>query len=206
MFLVPREGSERVRETVVRVIGERLPGLGFSPDDIQVLCPTRKGPVGANALNALLQAHLNPDSAGLRRGDVEIREADRVICTRNRYDLEVFNGDTGRVKRVHAQGLEVSFDGRTVEWPREDLNLLELAYAITVHKSQGSEYPAVVLVLDRPHGIMLRRNLFYTAVTRAKLFTCVVGSPSAWSRAVRTTGGDERNTGLVERLQPQPSR
>ncbi len=204
LFLVPRSGAERVHATIVKVISERLPGLGFGPEDIQVLCPTRKGPVGTAVINSLLQQHLNPDGAGLRRGDVEIRAGDRVICTRNRYDLEVFNGDTGRVERVSAQGVAVRFDSRVVDWPRDELNLLDLAYAITVHKSQGSEYPAVVLLLDRPHGIMLRRNLFYTAITRAKRFACVIGAPAAWSRAAKTVGGDERNTSLAERLARSP--
>ncbi|MFT4626186.1 MAG: exodeoxyribonuclease V alpha subunit [Myxococcota bacterium] len=200
MFLLARDGSDRVRDTVLTVVSERLPGLGFDRDQIQVLTPTRKGPVGTRALNTMLQAHLNPDGAGLRKGEVEIREGDRVICTRNRYDLEVFNGDTGRVEQVHARGLRVRFDGRVVDWPRDDLGLLDLAYAITVHKSQGSEYPAVVVVLDRAHGIMLRRNLFYTAVTRARRFVCVVGSASGWARAVSTVGGDDRYTALAERL------
>ncbi len=201
VFLLPRADAEEALRTLVKVVAERLPALGFDPRaDVQVLAPTRRGALGTERLNLELQARLNPDSPGLRRGDTEIRLHDRVICTKNRYDVEVFNGDVGRVVRVEADRLIVDFDGRTVTWEREDLGLLDLAWATTVHKSQGSEYPAVVLALHASHGIMLRRNLFYTAITRAKRFVCVIGGPDAWSRAARQVGGDDRRTGLARRL------
>ena len=126
-----------------------------------------------------------------------------MICIRNRYDVEVFNGDIGTVLSADKDGLHIDFDGRRVRWAWDDLNLLDLAYAITVHKSQGSEYPAVVLALHSSHGIMLRRNLFYTAITRAKRFLCVIGTRRAWARAASRTGGDERNTALAWRLGQQ---
>jgi exodeoxyribonuclease V alpha subunit len=201
VFLLARPDAGDALQTLLKVVSERLAAIGYDPRaDVQVLAPTRKGPLGTERLNAELQAALNPDGPGLQRGERTWRVGDRVICTRNRYDLEVFNGDVGRIAAADESGLVVEFDGRSVRWERDDLNHLDLAYAITVHKSQGSEYPAVVLALHDAHGIMLRRNLLYTAITRPRRFLCVVGSPRAWARAVRSTGGDERNTGLAERL------
>ncbi len=201
-FAIHRDDADRARETLLHVIAERLPTLGFTPDDVQVLAPTRRGPLGTEILNQELQARLNPDGAPIKRGAREFRVGDRVLCVRNRYDVEVFNGDVGRVVAHAAGALEINFDGRQVAWSLDDLDLLDLAYAMTVHKAQGSEYPAVVLALHGSHGIMLRRNLFYTAVTRAKRFFCVVGAPRAWARAVGHAGGDERWTALAERLRP----
>lgn len=200
-FLLAREEPERVVETVLEVTATRLVGRGFDArTDVQVLTPTRKGALGTEALNRALQARLNPDGKPFRRADRELRVGDRVICTKNRYDFEVWNGDVGRVIGLSGRELHLSFDGRTVPWPVEELNQIDLAYAMTVHKSQGSEYPAVVLVLHGAHSIMLRRNLFYTAITRAKKFLCVVGSPRAWARAAENTDGEQRKTGLAERL------
>lgn len=200
-FLLERSDTDKAVETVLAVVADRLPDNGFDPlDDVQVLTPTRRGPLGTEGLNRVLQDRLNPDGQEIKRGNKAFRVGDRVICTRNRYDVEVFNGDTGRVIQADPKGLLVSFDGRMVPWSWEELASLELAYAITVHKSQGSEYPAVVLVLHPSHGIMLRRNLFYTAATRASRFLCVVGAHRAWSRAVSQAGGDERLTRLADRL------
>ncbi|MEM6931896.1 MAG: AAA family ATPase, partial [Myxococcota bacterium] len=201
VFCIARDDAQRARDTIVRVVSERLPAKGFEAlRDIQVLAPTRRGPLGTEELNRVLQATLNPGSEGLKRGDRQYRVGDRVLCTKNRYDVEVFNGDVGVIRDLHRGALEIDFEGRIVKWEREDLNMLDLAYAMTVHKSQGSEYPAVVLALHQSHGIMLKRNLFYTAVTRAKQFLCVVGSPRAWSRAVRTQHENERYTALAQRL------
>lgn len=202
-FLLARPDPEESVRTVLKVVAERLPARGFRADDIQVLTPTRRGALGTERLNAELQRALNPAADGvpeLRRGEQVLRLGDRVICTKNRYDLEVFNGDIGRVAAVTPQGVTVDVDGRAVAFDREDLAQLDLAYALTVHKSQGSEYGAVVVALHGSAGLLLRRNLFYTAVTRAKRFLCVVGSPDAWGRAVRQVGGDDRQTGLAERL------
>ncbi|MEO0599992.1 MAG: ATP-dependent RecD-like DNA helicase, partial [Myxococcota bacterium] len=201
VFCIARDDAQRARDTIVRVVSERLPAKGFEAlRDVQVLAPTRRGPLGTEELNRVLQAALNPGSEGLKRGDRQYRVSDRVLCTKNRYDVEVFNGDVGVIRDLHRGALEIDFEGRIVKWEREDLNMLDLAYAMTVHKSQGSEYPAVVLALHQSHGIMLKRNLFYTAVTRAKRFLCVVGSPRAWSRAVRTQDENDRYTALAERL------
>jgi len=201
VFCIARDDPHRARDTIVRVVAERLPAKGFEAlRDVQVLAPTRRGPLGTQELNKVLQATLNPKSEGLRRGDREYRVGDRVLCTRNRYDVEVFNGDVGVIRDLHRGALEIDFEGRVVKWEREDLDMIDLAYAMTVHKSQGSEYPAVVLALHHSHGIMLKRNLFYTAVTRAKRFLCLVGSPRAWTRAARTQSENERYTALGERL------
>jgi len=198
LFLLGRDDPDIARATLVKVVTERLPAKGFT--DIQVLAPTRRGKLGTEGLNKLLQEELNAGSPGVKKGDKEYRVNDRVICTRNRYDVEIFNGDIGRVLKIEKGELLIDFDGRRVSWARDDLGLLDLAYAITVHKSQGSEYAAVVLALHSSHGIMLRRNLFYTGLTRAKEFLCVIGSQRAWWRAVRKVGGDERHTALAERL------
>ena len=201
VFLLDRDDGERAQQTLIQVVAERLPLQGFDPRrDVQVLTPTRRGILGTAELNRVLQEQLNPDGASLTRGDRVFRVGDRVLCTKNRYDVDVFNGDVGWIRDLKDGTLTIDFDGRWVAWDREDLSMLDLAYAMTVHKSQGSEYPAVVLALHGSHGIMLRRNLFYTAVTRAKRFLCVVGSPKAWGRAVRTVGGDDRHTALAERL------
>jgi exodeoxyribonuclease V alpha subunit len=201
-FQIVRDDAERAVETVAAVVAERLPAKGFSPlDDVQVLAPTRKGPLGTENLNRVLQGRLNPNGAPIQRGDREFRVGDRVLCTKNRYDVEVFNGDTGRVLSADRSGCQIDFDGRKVAFGWDDLAMLDLAYAVTVHKSQGSEYPAVVLVLHSSHSVMLKRNLFYTAVTRAKRFLCLVGAPRAWERAAATADGGDRSTALAERLQ-----
>lgn len=200
-FLLERSDTQRAVETVLTVVAERLPQNGFDAmDEVQVLTPTRRGALGAENLNKVLQDRLNPDGVEIKRGGRTFRVGDRVLCTRNRYDVDVFNGDVGRVLEASKKGLLIDFDGRRVDWSWEELGSLDLAYAITVHKSQGSEYPAVVLCLHPAHGIMLRRNLFYTAVTRAKRFLCVVGAHRAWARAVGQAGGDERWTRLAIRL------
>jgi exodeoxyribonuclease V alpha subunit len=207
VFLLVRKDPEAALQSVLKVVAERLPANGFDPrSDVQVLAPTRRGPLGTERLNAELQARMNPEGPALIRGERTWRVGDRVLCTRNRYDVEVFNGDVGRIVEAREDGLVVDFDGRKVPWDREELGLLDLAYAITVHKSQGSEYPAVVLALHDSHGIMLRRNLFYTAITRPKRFLCVVGSHEAWARAARSSGGDDRNTRLAERLRAEAAR
>jgi len=200
-FLLERPEVDRAVETLLTVVADRLPARGFDPlVDVQVLTPVRRGPLGTQGLNVVLQDRLNPDGKEIKRGGRAFRVGDRVICTRNRYDVEVFNGDVGRVLGADREGLLVSFEGRRVPWLWEELGSLDLAYAITVHKAQGSEYRAVVLALHPSHGIMLRRTLFYTAITRAREFLCVVGASRAWARAVGQTGGEERLTRLAERL------
>lgn len=201
VFLVERDAPEDVVATLLEVVTRRLPAKGHHPlDDVQVLTPTRKGPLGTAALNEALQAALNPDGPELKALGRTWRRGDKVMCTKNRYDVSVFNGDVGRIEAVDAAGLTIRFDDAEVPWPREQLDLLDHGYAVTVHKSQGSEYPAVVLLLHAAHGILLRRNLVYTALTRAKAFLCLVGQRSALERALRRSGDDRRRTTLGERL------
>lgn len=197
-FLLPREEPAAVLDTLLEVVTRRLPGRGFDPqEEVQVLAPSRKGPLGTVALNERLRDALNPHAVRLQLGGRSFGVGDRVICTRNRYDHGVFNGDLGRVVEVAPVGLTVRFDDTTVPWPREELDQIELAYALTVHKAQGSEYPAVVLVLHRAHGILLRRKLLYTAITRARRFFVGIGDGGGWQRAVREQHGDRRHTRLA---------
>jgi exodeoxyribonuclease V alpha subunit len=200
--LVAADEPERARELVVKLCSERIPrAFGFDPiRDVQVLTPMHRGAAGTEELNRALQAALNPsgEAAG------PFRVGDKVMQLRNDYDRDVFNGDVGRVHSIDDLDGEplvrVDLDGRVVEYSGDALDQLELAYAVSVHKSQGSEYPAVVLLLLPQHFVMLRRNLFYTAVTRGKRLVVVVGAPRAIKRAVSEGGGMERHTSLADRL------
>ncbi len=196
--LIYADDPEAARRTLVEIVAKRLPAKGFDPfHDVVVLAPTRRGPLGTHELNALLRHALHPQAADQK---LRLVEGDKVICVKNRHDLEVYNGDLGRVEAVGRDASTIRFDDRVVDWPREDLDQIEHAYAVTVHKSQGSEYPAVVLALHRSHGIMRRRTLLYTAVTRAKGFFCGVGDRASLAKAVATPD-DGRRTQLVRLLQ-----
>jgi exodeoxyribonuclease V alpha subunit len=203
-FVVEREVAEDLRDTLLEMVQTRLPRNGLDPlGDVQVLCPMHAGPIGTQALNAALQEALNPavpDVFELKHGKRVFRAGDRVIQLRNDYDREVFNGDVGRVTEALPAALTVDFDGREVMYALDALDALDLAYAMSVHKSQGSEYPAVVLVLHHAHWVMLRRNLAYTGLTRARRFACILGSHRGIGAAVARAGGDERYTLLASRL------
>jgi len=200
-FLLDREDAGDAQRLLVQVVAERMPANGFDPRaDVQVLTPMHAGPLGTIALNEALQARLNPTGPEIRAGRRTFRLGDRVLQTRNDYENDVFNGDVGRVVEVHAGSMLIDFDGRKVAIAADGLDNLELAYAVSIHKSQGSEYPAVIIALHHSHFVMLRRNLLYTAITRARRFACVVGSRRALTIAVGRTGGDDRWTGLAERL------
>ncbi|MFT4979462.1 MAG: exodeoxyribonuclease V alpha subunit, partial [Myxococcota bacterium] len=203
-FVVCRDVVSEARDALIEIVSKRLPRRGFNPlTDVQVLTPMHNGPLGTMALNAALQEVLNPSSPAFKRGDKEFRVGDRVIQVRNDYDHDIFNGDVGRVLAISGQGLEVAFESQRVSLKGEKLGDLQLAYAISVHKSQGSEYPAVILLLHRAHRIMLRRNLLYTAVTRARSFCCVIGTQAAMSLAVKRADEARRYTHLAQRLQAQ---
>jgi exodeoxyribonuclease V alpha subunit len=200
--------EEEVEGAVARVVKtatESLPKMGFGTGDIQVITPLRRGPLGVAALNELLQAALNPPAsskAETRRGETTFRTADRVLQQVNNYDRGVFNGDLGTITKVDldARSLIVEYLLGTVQYPFSDLDELELAYAMTVHKSQGSEYPAVVIVVHSSHYIMLHRNLLYTALTRAKRMACIVGNNRGIWRAIRNVTQRDRFTRLGKRL------
>jgi exodeoxyribonuclease V alpha subunit len=204
-FIVLREEALQAQAALLEIVSKRLPAKGFDPlRDVQVLTPMHNGLLGTEALNERLQGVLNPSGPALQRGERRYRQGDRVIQVRNDYDNEVFNGETGRIVEARERSLLIDFEGHMVEVSGEKLDDVELAYAISIHKSQGSEYPAVVVAMHRSHRIMLRRNLLYTAITRARKFCCVVGDPWAIETAVTTRGGDERWTRLADRLLEAP--
>lgn len=203
-FFFPRDEPEKILRTVGRLVGERIPrsyGLEAMAD-IQVITPMRRGMLGAINLSAELQALLNPDGDTLTVGGRLLRVGDRVMQQRNNYDLEVWNGEIGRLEAFdeiekHAR---VDFEGRLVDYDFSELDELVLAYACSIHKSQGSEYPAVVVPLHTQHYTLLQRNLLYTAITRGRRLVIVVGSRKALELAVERQSSTRRLTLLAERL------
>ncbi len=198
------DDAARAAELVETLVAERIPAkFGHDAvDDVQVLAPMHRGACGALRLNERLQARLNPDGAAWSRGARQFRVGDKVMQVKNDYDREVFNGDIGRVQGVEGGGLLVRFEGRLVSIAPEATDRLVLAYACSVHKSQGSEYPAVVMPLVTEHWVMLQRNLLYTALTRGKQLVVLVAQPKALRRAVRNEDGLRRYTALARRLAP----
>ena len=200
-FFIEVEDPELATQEIVKLVKERLP-RAYKTRDIQVLTPMQRGAVGAANLNQLLQEAVNGGSVGLRRGGMEYRPHDKVMQIRNNYDKEVFNGDIGVVESVNLEDREllVRFDDREIVYDATDLDELVLAYATTIHKSQGSEYPIVVMPILMTHYVMLQRNLVYTGVTRAKKVLVIVGTKKALAMAVRNVTVSKRNTMLAERL------
>jgi len=203
-YFIGREDPEEAAQTIVKLCTQRIPrGFGLDPmEDVQVLSPMHRGVVGAHNLNTLLQAALNPTGVTLDRAGYTYRVNDKVMQTRNNYDKDVYNGDIGRIKRIDRENQEVrvEFEGRTVSYDFSELDDLVLAYAISIHKAQGSEYPAVVFPLLTQHFMMLQRNLLYTAVTRAKKLAVIVGSGKALAIAIKNNKMQSRYTLLRERL------
>jgi exodeoxyribonuclease V alpha subunit len=203
-FFVHRDDPEEVRQTILDLCRRRLPHrYGLDPiDDIQVLTPMHRGLVGTQRLNADLQQLLNGTPISLTRGSQTFRLRDKVIQIVNDYDKDVYNGDIGRVARLDADAarLAVEFEGRRVWYEGVELDQLAPAYAISIHKSQGSEYPAVVIPITTSHFVMLQRNLLYTAVTRGKRLVVLVGSGKALAIAIRNARPIARWTGLASRL------
>jgi exodeoxyribonuclease V alpha subunit len=204
-YTVAAESPAQIVDKMITLIRDRIPAkFGFDAvNDVQVLTPMNRGELGARALNQTLQATLNPPGPPeVQRFGWTFRVGDKVIQTENNYQREVFNGDIGRVSAVRPDEREllVTFDGKTVSYDFEELDELALAYAITIHKSQGSEYPAVVIPLHAQHFLLLRRNLLYTAITRGKKLVTVVGSRWAIGKAVSQTDDTRRSTLLAERL------
>ncbi|MCL6448990.1 MAG: ATP-dependent RecD-like DNA helicase [Armatimonadetes bacterium] len=206
-YFIEKEDPEEALQTVKELCAQRIPGgFGFHPvNDIQVLSPLRKGSAGVERLNAELQALLNPRGPEVARGGRLFRLGDKVMQIKNNYEKEVFNGDIGRIARINPeeQEIQVQYEDRRVSYDYSDLDELVLAYAISVHKSQGSEYPAVVLPLLKQHFVMLQRNLLYTAITRAKKLLVIVGDKKALAMAVRNARPQERYTSLQRRLKAQ---
>ncbi len=222
-FFLKRFDANVIISIVIQLIQQKLPKfVDAEPFDIQVLTPMRKGLLGVERLNGILQQYLNPPGQGKaerEHGDIVFREGDKVMQVKNNYQLEweirskyglaidkgmgIFNGDTGIIKSISAyqEIMAVEFDeGRTVEYSFKQLDELELAYAITIHKSQGSEYPAVVIPLLTGPRMLMNRNLLYTAVTRAKKCVTLVGNDATFQGMIANVSEQKRYTGLKDRL------
>ena len=202
-FYIEKEDPEEAVQEIVRLVKNNLPRYYKTPwNHIQVLTPMQKGIVGAANLNLALQEALNPQGDGLRRGGYLFRTGDKVMQIRNNYEKEIFNGDIGTVECVNLQErtLKVNFDQHIIEYEASELDELVHAYATTIHKAQGSEYPIVVMPVLMNHYVMLQRNLIYTGITRAKKVLVIVGTRKALSYAVRNVTVTKRNTFLKERL------
>ena len=205
-FFIQQEDAEKAAEDIVNLVKNRLPkAYSQKTSQIQVLTPMQRGVVGAANLNMALQNALNPSPTALNRGGYSFRQGDRVMQLRNNYDKEVFNGDLGYIESVDTEErtLMVNFEDRLVEYEASELDELTLAYATTIHKSQGSEYPIVVMPVLMTHYVMLQRNLIYTGITRAKKICVLIGSKKALSFAIRNMSVLKRNSKLKERLNPE---
>lgn len=203
-FFVEKEEPEEAAAEIIRLVQQKLPRYYQTrPEQIQVLTPMQKGVVGAANLNLLLQEALNPQGEGLRRSGSVFRIRDKVMQIKNNYDKEVFNGDIGTVTAVSPEdrSLMIEFDGREIEYDITELDEIVHAYAATIHKAQGSEYPIVVMPVLMNHYVMLQRNLIYTGITRAKKILVLVGAKKALYYAVGHVTVTKRNTLLKERLQ-----
>lgn len=219
-FFIEREEPAQVIDVIKTMVAERIPRkFQLNPhSDIQVLTPMRRGELGVEALNEAMKQLLNPGPSGgqgggqlaldgsaaesPRRG-LQFNPGDRIMQTSNNYDKQVFNGDIGRVESTNPETRElmVDYDGRPVSYLRDEVDQLTLAYAITIHKSQGSEYPAVIIPIHTTHWIMLQRNLIYTAITRARRLVCLVGTRKALRRAVGNATRARRFTALRDFLE-----
>jgi exodeoxyribonuclease V alpha subunit len=203
-YFIQQEDPEKVLEIILELTKTRIPRhFALDPvDDIQVLTPMHKGIVGSGNLNMALQESLNPSQEMITRGNRNFKVNDKVMQIRNNYDKEVFNGDIGRIADIRQEDYEttVTFDGRDVIYGFSDLDELVLAYAISVHKSQGSEYPAVVIPVVTQHYVLLQRNLIYTAVTRGRNLVVMVGTRKAFAMGVNNDKTQKRFTYLKHRL------
>ena len=204
-YFISRDDPDAARDTIVDLVANRIPSrFGFDPvTEVQVLVPMHRGELGTSALNHALQSRLNPGgTVELTRGERVFRPGDKVMQLRNDYDRNVYNGDIGVISSIIVDDgvLNVDFDGRAVVYERAELDQLVHAYAVSVHKSQGSEYPAVVIPLVTQHFMMLQRSLLYTGVTRGKKLVVLVGSKRAVSLAVRNADAKKRYTWFAERV------
>lgn len=202
-FFIKAEDADTIPGLIVSLVRDRLSkAYGYSPKEIQVLTPMQRGNTGAGNLNIELQNALNPNGDALTRGGYTFRRGDKVMQIRNNYDKNVFNGDIGYISAVdtNERTLSVIYDGRVVAYDVTELDEITLAYAITIHKSQGSEFPVVVMPITMKHYVMLQRNLIYTGITRAKKICVLVGTTKALAYAIRNQTVSKRNTKLRERL------
>jgi exodeoxyribonuclease V alpha subunit len=204
---VERDTPEEIAATLVRLVQDRIPkGHGMDPiRDIQVLCPMNRGSIGVRELNVVLQRALNPPrpaEPAAERFGWRFQVRDKVIQTENNYKKEVFNGDIGAIEKIDPvqQEVLIRYDDRLVSYDYGELDEVSLAYAITIHKSQGSEFPAVVIPVAMQHFMLLERNLIYTGITRARKFLVVVGQKKALGLAVRNDQSRKRYSGLLSSL------
>lgn len=204
-YFVETSEPDLVIQNMLELVTRRIPDrFRFDPmDDVQVLTPMRRNQLGADNLNAILQETLNPHGDSIQRYGRHYRTGDRIMQIRNNYDKLVYNGDIGRIESVDTedQVVVVDFDGRLLSYDLTDLDELVLAYACSIHKSQGSEYPAVVILLATQHYKLLQRNLLYTAITRGRQLVCLVGSSKAVGLAIRNNEILLRRTALRQRLE-----
>ena len=203
-YFIEQEDPERVVEMIHELVIERIPKR-FNLDplkDIQVLTPMHKGVVGAANLNRALQTALTPDTTGVSRGNVTFRVGDKVMQIKNNYDKMVFNGDIGRIAGIAPVDHQViiDIDGQEIPYDFSELDEIVLAYAISVHKSQGSEYPAVVMPVLTQHFMLLQRNLIYTAVTRGRRLVVLIGTRKALAIGINNDKTQKRFTRLEDRL------
>jgi exodeoxyribonuclease V alpha subunit len=204
-YLVAAEEPQAIAQTVVDLVKTRLPKrFGVDPvRDIQVLCPMNRGVTGARGINQALQEALNPPGEhSIDKFGYRYSVGDKVMQIENNYDKDVYNGDIGFVASIDPdeQELTANFDGRVVTYPFGELDELVLCYATTIHKSQGSEYPVVIIPISTQHYVMLKRNLIYTGVTRGKRLVVLVGQKRALAIAVKGAQTDHRWSKLAERL------
>lgn len=206
-FFLERQSPEEVRDTILQLVRDRLPArYGFDPiADIQVLTPMNRQLLGARSLNESLQAVLNPPNElklEIDRFSATFRTGDKVIQTHNNYDKEIFNGDIGHIAAIETEPLrvQVRFENRLVAYEPGELDELQLAFALSIHKSQGSEFPCVVIPMSTQHFVLLERSLLYTAITRARKLVVLVGDPKALALAVRRQENRRRFTGLRQEL------
>ena len=207
-FFIKEDNPEAIVETIVSLCCKRLPNYyKVNPiDDIQVICPMLRGCTGAHNLNSVLSQNLNPSTVYVNYGGSHYKLNDKVMQIKNNYDKNVYNGDIGRITKINLEEktIEIKFDNRKVEYDITELDEIILAYATTVHKSQGSEYPIVVAPFSTQHFMMLQRNLLYTCVTRAKKILVLIGSTKALAIAISNNKIAKRNTLLSERLKQKP--
>ena len=206
-FFIEREEPEAIQFTLLQMLRERIPKkLGCNPvNDVQVLCPMNRGTLGVRTLNELLQNVLNPlrpDEPFVEKFGWQFRLRDKVIQTENDYDKDVFNGDIGVVTKIDTGEREIviRYDQREIRYDYNELDEVVPAYAATIHKSQGSEFPAVVIPLATQHYMLLQRNLIYTGVTRGKQLVVLIGQKKALGLAVRNNQTRRRYSGLLQRL------
>ncbi len=205
-YFIEEEDQEKTLEKIISMVKDRIPlKFGYSAiNDIQVLTPMNKGVIGTNKLNESLQNALNPSGDEITRAGRTFREGDKVMQIRNNYDKDVYNGDIGFIKQIDKENqvISVGIDNKDINYEYAELDELVLAYAVSIHKSQGSEYPVVIMPLSMSHYMMLQRNLVYTGITRGKKLVIVVGTKKAMFLSIKNNKVAYRNTWLQKRLSP----